>query len=153
MRRILILSLILLSSNTFVFAQKPPSPEQMQKETEKMRREIDKIQQQELERLKKENPEAYQQRKDALDIQAKINEIVSSFRSGKISASQAESQLYPLVKSSLQDSINNLGAQIERLEKKLESLKKAKANPDLLVKKRIDELLGRSMPSPDDFLY
>jgi len=149
MRKILILSLLLLSCPTFVFAQQSTNPEQMQKQMEKMRQEFEKRQQEDLENLKKTDPKAYQERNDSLDRQAKINSILTSFHAGKISVSQAEQQLYPLVKQNIKDM--NVDAEIARLEKRLEYLKKVKRDPDLLIKKRIDELLGRSTPMPEEF--
>lgn len=151
MRGILMISLMLLFSSGLVFAQQPPSPEKMQQEMERMRQEDEQRQQELLERLKKDNPQAYQQRKDSLDRQAKINAIVSSFQTGKISDAQAENQLYPLIKQEVEDYINNSEARIKVLEKQLANLQKAKDNPDFLIKKRINEMLGKSMPNPEEY--
>lgn len=108
---------------------------------------MEKIQKDELERLKKENPSLYKARKAALEGQDRINEIVSSFRQGKSSLQEAQRHLYPLVKEQLQQELRTLDERIARLEKTLDSLRKAKRNPDLLVKKRVGELLGQSAPS------
>lgn len=150
MHRILVICLMLLFSSGSIFAQQPPTPEKMQKDMEKMSQERQKRQQEELERLKKENPQLYQQRKEALEKQEKINSILSYFREGRISASQAESQLYPLIREEIKAEMSGLESRIERLEKELEFLKKAKNNPDLLIKRRIDLMLGRIAPENRD---
>lgn len=170
MLKILFLSLILLFSPLIALAQQPSRPsarpdateqiekkmhqerEKMQQERERMKQEMKQWQEEELERLKKINPEFYEERKNALDRQEKISSIVSAFRQGKLSASQAESQLFPLLKQDMQSSIEGLDNRIKRLEEKLVSLKQAKNNPDLLVKNRIDGLLGRTRPKPEEFV-
>jgi len=149
---IFIFALLFIPVLVFSQQQQPPGSEKMRQDMEKMRQEMGKRQQDELEMLKKVNPQLYQQRKNSIDAQAKINAIVASFREGKISSSQAESQLSPLVKQDMQTYINDLDNKIKRLEKKLDFYKKAKANPSLLIKKRIDELLGKSMPRLEDFM-
>ena len=149
---IFIFALLFIPVLVFSQQQQPPGSEKMRQDMGKMRQEMGKRQQDELEMLKKVNPQLYQQRKNSIDAQAKINAIVASFREGKISSSQAESQLSPLVKQDMQTYINDLDNKIKRLEKKLDFYKKAKANPSLLIKKRIDELLGKSMPRLEDFM-
>lgn len=140
MNRILVICLILLFFSGIIFAQQPPSP------VVKMQREMQGV------RQEKENSKPYKQRQDVLENQTKINAIVVAFREGKISSFQAESQLSPLVKQEMQDDINNLESRIARLEKELEFLKRAKANPDLLIKERIDQMLGKAMPTPDELM-
>jgi septal ring factor EnvC (AmiA/AmiB activator) len=143
-----------------IFAQQPAKPasvEERQKEMEKQYQEMknkqEKMQEEQLERLKRQNPQLYKERKAALDNQAKIDSIVFSFRQGKISASEAERQLYPLIKESMQGEIDVLPKNIERLEKQLEFLKKTQKNPDLLIKKRIDEMLGKASHTPEEVIY
>jgi len=161
----LIFIFILLFLPGFVFSQqKPPTDtEKMQpkqkmdkmqqkQKMDKMRQDMENRQEKELEMLKKTNPQLYQKKKNDIENKAKIKAIVASFREGKISSSQAESQLSPLVKQQMQDYIKSLDDRIARLQKKLDFYKKAKVNPDLLIKKRIDELLGKSKPSPEDFM-
>ena len=160
MYRVLFFILFLFFSPIVLFAQTPQSPKEMQKEMQRMERErkqmeetIKKQQQEDLERLRKEDPNMYKQMKASLDRSAKIEKIISLFAQGKISDSAAEKKLYPLVKQDMQSYIDNLEETITRLENKLNSLKKAKRNPGFLIKKRIDEMLGRTTPSPDDFMY
>lgn len=153
MLRILIISVILLLSSRLVFAEQSLKQENMQKMMEKRQQERQGREQRELERLKKTSPELYKQRKDSQDRSAKISAILSSFRQKKISDSEAERQLYPLVKQGMQGQIDHLGQTIERLEKRLKSLKEAKQDPDSLIKKGVDQMLGKSMPSPDELLY
>lgn len=156
MRSILMMNLILLFSGGFIFAQEPKTnPAQMQdsqKQMEKIHQDMEKRQQQELERLKETDPQAYQERRASLDRQAQIQALIASFQAGKISLSQAESQLYPLVEEDMQVYINNLGVMIQRQEKQLEFLKEVRSDPQQLIKKRIDELLGKSRPNPEDLL-
>ena len=147
MYRILVMSLVWLFFSGIIFAQQPPVPAQM-KDMEKMQQEMQKRQQGESERLKKENPQLYQQ----VENQQKINSIVSSFHAGKISASQAESQLYPLIQQDIKTEMGGLESRIKNLEKKLEFLRRAKSNPDLLIKRRIDLMLGRIAPGAEDMI-
>lgn len=127
--------------------------EERRKETEKMLKEMEKMQQQQLETLKKNNPEAYNQQKKTLDDQQKISAILSSFQNKSISADVAEKQLYPLLKNSPEFSTETIDSQIAQTEKKLNSLKKIRTNPDIAVKKRIDQMLGKTMPSPEDMMF
>ena len=130
---------------------KPPSPEEMQKQMEKMRQDAERMQQQELERLRQIDPKMYEARKSAMDRQAKIGAIVKAFYTKSISAESAESQLTPLIRQDVQAEVAAIPTQIQRLEKRLDFLRKARANPDLLIKKRVDQMLGRGgPPSPDD---
>lgn len=145
----LIFLLILFGIKESILAQNPPSNKEMQdlqKQSESMMQKTKKMQDEELEALKKINPEFYKTRKDALDKMDTINAIISSFYEKKISESQAKAQLYPLVKQDLAETINNLDKLIAALEKKLQFYRDAKRDPSLLVNKRIDEMLGKSMP-------
>lgn len=130
---------------------KPPSPEEMSRQMEKTQQEMKKLQEQEMEQLKKTSPEQYQKRKSSLELQQQINSILTAFQQGTLSAADAERKLTPLVRQLIEDQTKQLGTEIGRLEKKLDSLRKAKANPDLLVKKQVDMLLGRVSPTSDDF--
>lgn len=144
---------LLLCFHVFIFAQ-TAIPSDKMRDFEKQRQDIEQkmkqMQQEELERLKKENPQLYQQRRDAFDRQTKISAILSSFHAKTLSESQVESQLYPLIKQDVQQYATGLGAEIQRVEKRLEFLRKVKSNPEILVKKRLDQLLGKSAPSPEE---
>ena len=86
-----------------------------------------------------------------MDRQTKIGAVVKAFYTKSISAEAAESQLTPLIRQDVQAEVAALPSQIERLEKRLDFLRKARTNPDLLIKKRVDQMLGRGgPPSPDD---
>lgn len=123
----------------------------MEKEAERIRQDAAKAQQQELESLKRKDPKLYQERKESLDRQVEINNILVFLNGGNITATQAEKELYPLVKKDVQSYIANLGNEITRLEKKLQFLKDVKRDPDILIDKRIKQLLGKSATSDLDF--
>ena len=135
MQRILVSCLMLLFFSGSISAQQPRSPVEIAQEV-----------------LEKKNPQLYKERQEALERQAKINAIVTAFRKGEISSYHAESQLNPLVKQEIEDDINKLESKIASLEKKLESLKEAKTNPEPLIKKRIDQMLGKTMLTPDELM-
>ena len=114
------------------------------------------LRQQELERLKRENPQAYEQRKAALEREQKMQAVVTAFYQGTLSGDEAERRLTPLVKKQLEEegALSSLSARIERLEDKLAFLKKAQKNPNLLVKQRIEQMLGKTTATtvlPADF--
>lgn len=147
--------LFLLFCPVTTFSQEPTGLEKtrdLQKEIERMQQDEEKRQQEELEVLKGLDPQLYKERKSLIERQNNINKIISSYRGGKVSLVQAENQLYPLIKEGMQGYLDNLGGEIARLEKKLESLKKAKKNPDILIKKNISQLLGQIPPAPEDFM-
>lgn len=111
---------------------------------------LEKAQQEQLERLKQENPQAYQQQKAALDRQKKIQEVTTLYFQGKVSLPEAKATLSPFVKQQMQDegAFSNLEARIQRLEERMTFLKKAKLQPELLVQERVDQMLGKSIPLP-----
>lgn len=92
-------------------------------------------------------PVPSEQDKAAMERGKKIGIILNAYYQGALSAQEAEQDLFPLIKQEIQQGeLQGLDFQIQALEKQLEFLKKAKSDPDLLVKKRIDELLGRATP-------
>lgn len=111
---------------------------------------LDMSQQEQLERLKQENPQAYQQQKTAMDRQNKIQEITTLYFQGKLTLPEAKAALSPFAKQQIQEegAFSNLGATIQRLEKRLAFLKKAELHPELLVQERVDQMLGKSAPLP-----
>ena len=135
MQRILVICLMLLFFSGSVSAQLPRSPAEIEQEE-----------------LKRKNPQLYKESQEASERQAKISAIVTAFRKGEISSYYAENQLNPLLKQEIEDDINGLESKIASLEKKLESLKEAKTNPEPLIKKRIDQMLGKAMLTPDELM-
>ena len=104
---------------------------------------------QEMRRLMQQPPQMSEQEKTAMEREKKIGVIMNAYHQRALSAQEAERDLFPLIKQSIQQrELQGLEFQIQELEKQLEFLKKAKSDPDVLVKKRIDELLGRSGPNP-----
>jgi hypothetical protein len=130
-----------------------PDMQKIQKDAEKMKQQMENMQQEQLEFLKKLNPQAYQQSKAAYDRAKQIDAVISLLRQGKISSSDAERQLYPLIKEDLRSIVNSMDQKISDLEKKLDYCRKVRSNPEILVKKRIDELLGKSLPNPEDVMF
>ena len=145
------LGLVLGFTSTLVAAppSSPPSEQELQEPMEKMRKEHERMQQEHLERLRQTDPQLYEQQKASIERQKKITAILTDWQQKKISESAAESQLAPLIRQDSKAEIAALGERIARLEKRLEFLRKAKADPGLLVKKRLDQLLGRGLPTPE----
>lgn len=145
----LLLSLGLMSKEGF--SQAPakqgksslPDPKEMEQRQKEW-------QEQELEFLKRQNPQEYEKRKKIDARQEKIAEIVNSWRENRIALTEAERQLYPLVKEDLQDYLSSLDSEITRLEKRSDFLKKVKKDPAILIQKHIGQLLGKGGFSPED---
>jgi GTP1/Obg family GTP-binding protein len=95
-----------------------------------------------LETLKKEDPRAYEKAASQMRRQKKIAKIIQDYYEKLISSVEAQSRLYPLVKENMQDRIANIDNDIEMLKEKLSDLEKAKKNPDFLIQKQIDQMLG-----------
>lgn len=133
-----------IQKNTFPQTKQPGTKELSSQEQEAIK------QQQELDFLKKNNPEEYKKRKEFYDRQNKISSILAAFSDHKIDAIGARRQLYPLVKKDFEAYFLNLDSEISYLEKKIQSLKKIKLNNDMLIEKRIKQMLGEESPSPDD---
>jgi len=155
MRSILITGVIFIFFPVSVFAQARQvnriTPE-MEKQIERSKEDMEKARDIHLNDLKKSNPELYKARLNAIDNQEEMNKIVVSYREGKISGAKAEKELYPLVEDSLKGYLDSLDERIEKEQKKVDSLKEVKRDPDILIKKRIDQILGKAAPSADDFL-
>jgi hypothetical protein len=133
-------------------AQKGPSgnPEKYQQEFKRMQEEMRKLQEQELEQLKQTSPQLYQERKVAIERQTKLQAILSDFQAGKLTAEQSESQLFPLMKAEMRPELEGLNEGIARIERQLAFLKKAKQDPNLLVRRRVGMMLGKQQPEPEE---
>lgn len=137
-------------------AEEPPDAppaanmEKMQEEMRRVQEQVNQQQQENLERIKRMDPGGYEAQKKTMERQAQINQIIASYHQNSISADEAERKLTPLVKQEVQRELDGIDSQIKIAEKKLAALKQAKSNPGSLVKKRVDQLLGRSFPSPED---
>lgn len=145
----LILSFFFMFS-CLVYAQEPPSPEELKEEEERMRQEREEMERQDLEMLKEIDPEAYKKRLHSIDRSEKINEVVSLYNTKEISESSARSQLLPLVKEEVQEQLEFNDAQIERLEKQINYLRDMRDNPDKLIEKKINRYLGKVSPEPGE---
>jgi uncharacterized coiled-coil protein SlyX len=155
MRGILIIGVFLAFFPISLFAGPPQANRillETKKDTDRIKEEMKRLQEEQLKELKKNNPELYKERMDDIERWEEINKIVVSYRDGKISEARAVKELYPLVEKSLENYIDGLDERIAKVEKKLESLKDVKSDPDMLIKKRIEQLLGKTVPSPEDLL-
>lgn len=101
--------------------------EKVQKEMERMQQEAQKMQEVQMERLRQENPQAYQSQKTTLERQKKISDLMTAFHKGKIPASSAKSQLTPLIREEVKEEIEGLADRISRMERELQFLKRAKS--------------------------
>lgn len=125
--------------------------ERMREEHERMAEEIKKREMEELERLRATDPELYEKRKRQIEINERIEEIVISFREGRISEAAAVKQLYPLMREQTREYIDDyLKLEIERLDKRLDFLKRVEKDPDILIQRRINQILGKT-PFYDEF--
>lgn len=151
---LLVWNILAFAEGPLVFAQEQKFQDEFRKQQaeywKNQPRQHEKTPQDELGRLKEVNPKLYEQRKKELERQAKINAILKDFHQGKLTDEQSESQLFPLVKEELGPKISALDVRISWLEKQLAFTRSAKQNPDVLIKERIEQLLGRSMADADD---
>lgn len=124
-----------------------------QEEIERLELEYERFLKEELETLKQEDPELYEQRKRAIERQREIDEAISSFYKKEIKLSQAEKRLYPLIKEDVQEFLEGLDTRIEMLKNQLSELERIKEDPEILIQSRINRLLGEESPRPEEFLF
>ena len=122
----------------------PAAPNQSHQEL--MRR----FQRQQLEDLKRSNPEAYEAAEKERRLQEEVSRIVEDFQAGKLDAERARKKLLPLLRAIMRPELDDLDKRIARLEERLKALRKAKQDPGSLVAERADVLLGlrQSQPAP-----
>ena len=159
-KKVVLFSIVLLFFPLVLSAQQPPTPQEMEKERarmeqemKKMQEEMKKRQEEELKRLKEIDPQSYKARVAFLERQEKISKIITDFHQEKISEKAAKKKLRPLVKENMQSYIKALPENIERLQKQLDFLTKVEKNTNLLIDKRIDQMLGLEAPQPQDYIY
>lgn len=152
----LFLALAVLAS-PLLRAQEPPA---LGLESKESRRWIQKIQEnmreeneRRLGQLQKSDPEEYRRQKEALGRQKESETVLERWRQGTLSEKQARRQLYPLVKEGLKPELEGLDKRIADLEKRLDFLKQVRKNPDLLVRRRIEEMLGKRPPEDIGLLW
>ena len=133
-------------------ADEPPTPEKIRDDQQRMQLDMEKARWKELEEAKKTSPEAYKEKKAALTRQVQINDIIKSFHQMTLSQQEARRALEPLVQQEIKNDVQLLDRKIEALQKKLVFLKQARKNPNFFVKKKVDELMGKSPPNPSDML-
>ena len=121
--------------------------EQVKKVNEQIRKQREEM----LQRMKEVSPDIYQQTLKMQERQERIDKILEAFRQNTLSAEDAERRLAPLVREEIREQAAAQNEEIRRLENRLSQLRQAKDNPEKLVKKRVDQMLGRGgPPSPDD---
>ncbi len=154
MRTYLLFAVLLISvpAGLSLAADELPTPEKIRDDQQRMRLEIEKARWKELEELKKTSPDAYKEQKAALTRQVQISDIINSFHQMTISQQEARRALAPLVQQEIKNNVQLLDKKIEILQKKLVFLKQARKNPNFFVKSKVDELLGKSLPNPEDML-
>ncbi len=95
-----------------------------------------------LEEIKQNNPEAYQNVLKVHQRAQRIADIVSQFRQGQMNADEARQKLIPLVR---EDSANRLGyldEEISQVKTRLDYLLQIKKNPNFLIEKTIENYLA-----------
>jgi len=145
------IALLIVFFPGLTFSQEGTNVDYSQEQLSKARQKQDdtskqkmKQRQEYLKVLKKIDPELYQSEKEKLDKYSEVDKVVLLFQSGRLSLEAAKNKLYPLLKSLMQGDINELDKRIKDAEFRLKELKEAKSNPDLLINKRISQLLGFS---------
>lgn len=124
----------------------PMDLERMQEDMSKVQKEMEKLQKEQLDLLKEQSPDAYESQKKMRDRQVQISQVLAAYNQKTITAEDAERKLTPLIRQEFQEQQGGLDQQIKLLEKKLASLKEARANQSAQVKKRVDQMLGRGGP-------
>jgi len=106
-----------------------------------------KLQDEMIEQLERTNPQAAARLRQRRDEQGKIDAIVRDYRSGRLEEDDARSQLAPLVADDAENDARRIDERLRQLQAKVDFLKRAREDHDLLVRRRVDLLLGKE---PDD---
>ncbi len=147
MGRLVLISALVMCVPLLALAQEAPpplDPAAMQQELEQMEAEGRRMEEEHLAQLQQMDPELYQQEKGRMERQRKIEALVAQVHAGTLSATQAERKLSPLVQQDLQVELTTLPDRISQLEEHLTFLRRVQKDPDLLIRQRIDQLLGRT---------
>lgn len=130
-----------------IFAQMPAAPGQPKSKEgydfKKLEAERKKAEEKHLEMVKQQNPQLYEQMMKQRKAQDEISRVINNYYQKTISYEAAKAKLYPLVKESLQGRLANMDNEINLLENKLNALKKAKKDPDYLISREVDRMLGK----------
>ena len=102
--------------------------------------EIRKLQAQQEEKLKKD-PELYRKVKAMRERAESIRAVLEAYQGGKLSRADAEQKLAPLIREDALAELPSLQGRIQKMESELEFLRKASKDPDLLVRRRLDQML------------
>jgi hypothetical protein len=87
-------------------------------------------------------PDIYMEIQGIKARQQQAVEIAADYHARKITPEEAEQKLYPLLSENVKLELPYIDSQIEQLKNQIRILEEAKWNPDVLIKKRIEEVLG-----------
>lgn len=99
-----------------------------------------------LEEMKKNNPEAYQNVLKVRQRAQRISDIVSQFRQGQMNADEARERLIPLVREDSENRLRYLDKEINQTKMRLDYLLQIKRDPNFLVDKTIENYLAPPKP-------
>jgi hypothetical protein len=102
-----------------------------------------------LESLKTTDPDAYLRLKLRMDRQQAIGQILSAFQQQQLDVAAAEQRLRPLVRDEVALELASANPAIASAKRLVEQLEAVKRDPDLLVQRRLDQLLGRAQAAPE----
>lgn len=97
-----------------------------------------------LDELRRSNPEAYEQTKRYRERQAAIDKILEAFRRGRLDQAGARRQLTPLIKSRADEEMKDIARRIESLRTELNRLEQLRAGPGKWVGGEVE----RMTPAP-----
>ncbi|HEX9780197.1 MAG TPA: hypothetical protein VGB20_03185 [bacterium] len=115
----------------------------------------DALRREELEMLRKSNPERAKRRAAYYERQVDMERIVDDYLAGKIPRRQARTRLLPLMREQITGTLDPdaeiawIREAMARLEARLELMEDAKRDPDVLVLKQIDAILDSAQVNPD----
>lgn len=143
------------SSSEDVNQQEPMTEEAMKKmmdgqlaDQEKVRESMVRQQGQILANLKETDPEEYARQKIIFERSEQIVSILKRFHNKEIDDARAQKELSPLVQQEVEEQMRTIDQQISNAEKYLSELNEIKSNPNLLVQKRIERMLGQTKIEP-----
>ncbi len=93
--------------------------------------------------LKESDPKFYAAYEKQESESRQARQTIKDFREGKIDEETARRQLRPYVKNESSVFIKNIDKTIAQSEKRLADLKRMRDDPDLLIDRRVDAMLGK----------
>lgn len=99
-----------------------------------------------MEQIKRADPQAHAELEKAQKRRQRIDAVLARLRAGEIDVDKAEKELFPLVKAETAYEVSTLEERVRRLEKQLAELRGFQKDPDALVRRRVEELIGKRVP-------